>query len=429
LSKGAVALHFNPLFQGSSQKQEDYFDDMFHYYTTNFSSKDYPARPKLGIVNKWKDISSKCMKFTGHYKIAAALCQKESSRSGQTSWTEDVVGKAYDLYKESENEDFLYYGCWQLLREQPKWSTEFSKSMKGFGRVSKTPPSSAPPSACKTSPIEITNGFKEATLDKSSSLAENLPVQSGAQPPSWGNGAQPPSWGNGAQPPSWGNGAQPPSWGNGAQPPSWGSGNPQFQQFNWPYYPGMLPHHPYQQPWGAAPGVSMNQERQKLQQQNEHQHQQLQQLQHQHQQHQQYQEHQQQQHQEQQEHQQQQQHQHQQHQENQQRQQQQHQQYQQLQEQEHHQQHSEQEQSDGQDGHEWRQRNRDVDLIQPTQLFADEFDMNDGMSWQEETKEGSVEKHGEDTKNSLSNDHPPGHPQNPIGCKKAKKIRKLQVTR
>jgi hypothetical protein len=117
------------LFQGCHQKTDQFHGDMYHYFVTKFSSKDFPAREVSALATKFKEISSKCSKFTAAWKMAAAVIEQQSKSSGTTSWDQSILATAHNSYLQSEGEHFAFYKCWLLLRDQPKWSTDFTNSL------------------------------------------------------------------------------------------------------------------------------------------------------------------------------------------------------------------------------------------------------------------------------------------------------------
>jgi hypothetical protein len=118
-------------FQGSGQKAEQYYDDFLHYYGSMFSSRDYPTREPTSLVVKFKEIGAKCMKFTGCFKMAQRMLANEKKQSGMTEWHQNVLKSTFELYSSQEEHDFPYYTCWMILKDQPKWSTDFSNSLSG----------------------------------------------------------------------------------------------------------------------------------------------------------------------------------------------------------------------------------------------------------------------------------------------------------
>lgn len=116
-------------FQGSSQKADEFYEDFEHYYKTVFSSKDYPQREPTSLWSKFKDIGAKCMKFSGYYRSARSLIEENAKKSGSTSWEHNQLALTHKLYIASEQAEFPYYECWLILKDQPKWSVDFTASL------------------------------------------------------------------------------------------------------------------------------------------------------------------------------------------------------------------------------------------------------------------------------------------------------------
>ena len=69
------------------------------------------------------------MKFSGCYKSARSLIEENSKKSGATSWEHNQLTLTHKLYTSSENAEFPYYDCWVVLKDQPKWSVDFTTSL------------------------------------------------------------------------------------------------------------------------------------------------------------------------------------------------------------------------------------------------------------------------------------------------------------
>ncbi len=67
------------------------------------------------------------MKFSGYYKNAQSLLNEQRQRSGSTSWDgQSHLSLTHKLYEDAEQAEFPYYQCWLILRDQPKWSVDFT---------------------------------------------------------------------------------------------------------------------------------------------------------------------------------------------------------------------------------------------------------------------------------------------------------------
>ena len=98
------------------------------------------------------------MKFSGYYKNAQSLLNEQRQRSGSTSWDgQSHLSLTHKLYEDAEQAKFPYYQCWLMLRDQPKWSVDFTSLGKSDQKgIFKSPTSwsasRSSQSSCKSTP-------------------------------------------------------------------------------------------------------------------------------------------------------------------------------------------------------------------------------------------------------------------------------------
>jgi hypothetical protein len=115
--------------KGSDQTADQYHDDVYYYYKSNFCAKDAPDRGLDAVISKFKEISQKCLKFTSFVKLAKREELKKNDRSGETAFFSLPLTRAYELYENSQTKAFEYYDCWLILKDQPKWNPDFTGSV------------------------------------------------------------------------------------------------------------------------------------------------------------------------------------------------------------------------------------------------------------------------------------------------------------
>ncbi|VFQ97607.1 unnamed protein product [Cuscuta campestris] len=143
---GYLNTSFDPVV-GNGQKQDALWKRIHDYFVANGKY----ARSQVSISCRWNVINKDVQKFVGCY---AQVQQQEESGLSE----EDRVLKAEALFKASTGKTFHLFHCWNVLKNELRWSAtgSFDRSNKASKKFQSVSPHSA--NSSPTTPDSVNLG-------------------------------------------------------------------------------------------------------------------------------------------------------------------------------------------------------------------------------------------------------------------------------
>ncbi|XP_020219706.1 glutathione S-transferase T3 [Cajanus cajan] len=113
---------------GVDQTLRQYWSRITEAYNNDEDRGEFPERESTQLKARWNRIHPAVQKFIGCYK--QAISQKKSGSSEK-----DVMAFAHKIYTQDTGKKFDMEHAWVILRDEPKWQSDFVQHNSKRGKV------------------------------------------------------------------------------------------------------------------------------------------------------------------------------------------------------------------------------------------------------------------------------------------------------